>query len=613
MNPVDFTSINLENGFWARRKKQIGDVTIYAVQKQFQDTGRFEAFQCKKGNQMVHPFWDSDIAKWIEAVAYLCAQGPYPHLERTVDGVIKQIEQHRLKTGYFNSYFLSVKPDEIWKNRSDHELYCAGHLIEAAVAYARCTGKKKFLHLMEDFAAEIERVFVAEKSAGFITPGHEEIELALMKLYQYTKNTRYLNLARFFLEQRGRQQEESYFWSKPCHNQSHLPVRKQTSAQGHAVRAVYLYSAMADLARIDEDTELKAACEAIFLDIVQKKMYLTGGIGSSSCGEAFTKPYDLPNLRAYAETCASIGMVYFAQRMLLLEPNRMYSDLVEREIYNGILSGISLDGTAFFYENPLEVEPYLVDRDVSIQENASDRTRFPATQRKKVFDCSCCPPNLCRFIASIGSLMFTEEDGTVYLHQYMNASATVGGGQITLKTDYPYSGKMVITTDQIKNLAIRIPGWCNRYTIEIDGMAVHPEEANGYILVSLAERAQVVLDLEMKPVVLEAAPSVIADSGKAAIMCGPIVYCAEGVDNGENLHDIAIDPQNPFQKGYDSSLHTVVLKTTGYIRDWDAGHADLYRPVKAEKKEVPLTLIPYFAFANRGETAMTVWLKRLYK
>ena len=558
MNAVDFSKVQLKSGFWAQRRKQIGDVTIYAVQEQFQNTGRFEAFQCKKGNQQVHPFWDSDVAKWIEAVAYLCAQGSYPDLEAAADGVIEQIRKNRDEHGYYNSYFLSVKPDEIWKNQNDHELYSAGHLMEAAVAYARYTGKETFLHLMEDFAAEIQRVFVDEKSAGFVTPGHEEIELALVKLYQYTKNTRYLELARFFLEERGKHQEQLAPQFKPCYNQNHLPVREQTTAQGHAVRAVYLYSAMADLARIDEDEELKEACNALFLDIVQKKMYVTGGIGSSACGEAFTKPYDLPNLQAYAETCASIGMVYFAQRMLLLEPNRIYSDVVEREIYNGVLSGISLDGTAFFYENPLEIEPYLIGRDVSMQEDAADRTRFPLTQRKKVFDCSCCPPNLCRFIASIGSLLYTQESDTVYIHQYMSSTAKVGSGSLTQSTDYPYDGKIVITTKNIKNLALRIPGWCTHYTVEVDGMAVQPEETNGYIQVSLAERGQVVLDLKMEPVILEAVPAVIADSGKVAVMCGPIVYCAEGVDNGENLHDIAIDPQNPFQKTFDSNLGAVV-------------------------------------------------------
>ncbi len=357
----------------------------------FFETGRIGAFNFDyvkdSGMSEPHFFYDSDVAKWMEGVAYILEKNSAPDLEEKVDALVEKIKLNQGDDGYFNIYFTVVDPENRFKKRNYHELYCAGHLMEAAVAWAEITGKLDFLEAMERYADYIYKVFVEEKSAEFTTPGHEEIELALVRMYRFTGKKKYLDLAKFFVDMRGACEEPI----ADEYNQSHLPVREQREALGHSVRAVYLYTGMAYLAKETEDTSLMPALHALFSDMTERKMYITGGLGSTDIGEAFTHPYDLPSDAAYTETCAAIGLVLFASAMLELENKSVYADVVERVIYNGLLSGLSLDGESFFYENPLEIN--LGDR----FKNRYGERRLPITQRKKSFGCSCCPPNIVRF------------------------------------------------------------------------------------------------------------------------------------------------------------------------------------------------------------------------
>ena len=348
---ITFENVTVTDPFWKHKQEMIRNVTIKSVYHQFDRTGRVGAFQCihpDQGGIKPDIFWDSDVAKWIESVAYLTQKSPEPELEKLCDSIIDQIEKNQLADGYFNSYYITMALDRRFTDRGNHELYCLGHLIEAAVEYKKATGKDKLYQCMLKYVDLVNRVFRQENSAAFVTPGHQEMELALVKLWQESGDPTHLELAKFFVDQRGVRQELPVRQHKPRYAQDHLPVREQTDAKGHAVRLFYLYAAMADLALETNDAELKAACERVFRDVVETKMYITGGIGSTYKNEGFEKPYYLPNETAYNETCASIAMVLFASRMQRLSTDSIYADIIERELYNGILSGISLDGKAFF-------------------------------------------------------------------------------------------------------------------------------------------------------------------------------------------------------------------------------------------------------------------------
>jgi DUF1680 family protein len=362
MRTLTYDKIDIKGGFWQEKQELIRNVTIWNVYKRFSDTGRFDAFNLdwKEGDpNKPHIFWDSDVAKWLESVAYLTMKKREPELEAIVDDVVDKIEKGRMDDGYFNIHYILFKKDERFTRRKDHELYCLGHLIEAAIAYDKATGKGKFLSLMKDYVSLVRRLFMEEQSAAFATPGHEEIELALVKLYDYTGDRSYLELAEFFVNQRGvnekgKDPEKDMLGSS--YIQSHKPIREQESAEGHSVRAVYLYCAVADLAERLGDDSLKETAERLFNNIINEKMYITGAIGSTRKGEAFEESFLLPNDTAYAETCAALGLALFARRMGLLDRDSKYADTVERVIYNGFLSGLSLDGKSFFYVNSQEID-----------------------------------------------------------------------------------------------------------------------------------------------------------------------------------------------------------------------------------------------------------------
>ena len=595
MNSVDFSKIKLTDGFWKERQDLIRSTTVNAVYDRFYETGRFEAFKCDKSSEIKpHIFWDSDVAKWIEGVAYLLVEKSEPRLEKIVDELIDLIEKNQDECGYFNIFFTVVEPQNRFTNRDCHELYCAGHLMEAAVAYYQATGKRKFLDLMCKYADYIEKRFKIDKDAKFVTPGHQEIELALVKMYEATGEKRYLELSKFFVDERGKRKEFTYDWCKESYHQSHIPVREQREAVGHAVRATYLYCAMADLALIYNDDTLKNACETIFDDIVNHKMYITGGIGSSRAGEAFTIPYDLPNLIAYTESCAAIGLVLFSHRMLLLTNDVKYSHVIERALYNGFLSSFSLDGNAFFYCNPLEVLPSLRKRDEELTEKTIN---MPITQRQRVFECSCCPPNIVRFIPSIGNYLYTYDKNGVYVHQYMSSVATIDGATIEQKTNYPYDGKISIrVTGKDTTIYARIPEFVDTYEGETE---------NGYAVFNVKNGDTVELNFQMTPQLIEANPLVTFDCGKVALMRGPMVYCLEEIDNGKNLRDIRIDKNTLFTEYMDTSLNALCLEANAYRRKQSD---KLYSKISNERISIKAKFIPYYAFANRGESEMTVWL-----
>ncbi len=601
MQHIRTKHVDITDGFWSKRQKTNKDITIKAVQERFLETGRFDAFDFTN-EKIPHIFYDSDVAKWIEGVSFTLHKERNQQLESFIDHLIDLIEKNRSEDGYFNSHFLR-KPEERWKHRSDHELYCAGHLMEAAVEYYNATGKEKFLRLMKDYADYIYKVFIVDASATFKTPGHEEIELALVKLYDATGKERYLDLAKHFIDKRGVEEEP---WITSNYNkyntQDFLPVRQQNTAEGHAVRAGYLYSGMADIAQRYNDNELHNACKAIFTNIVNKRMYITGGTGSSHLGEAYTLDYDLPNTKGYAETCSAIALAFFSQRMLLLDKDSVYADTVERVLYNGMLSGVSLDGKAFFYENPLELQPVLNNRNVSTVLTE----RNPITQRKEVFSCSCCPPNVIRFIGAINEYIYSYEKSTIFINQFISSTADYEGVKVEMGTNFPDSGKVEIKISGAERLAIRKPYWCKELKITLNNKTYQYSMERGYIYIDLNRNENIVkINMDVSVRLVHSNPKIHDNSHKTAVMRGPIVYCAEGIDNDFPLNDIEFCKNLNYQL-----LKSEVLNA--YIIDIDIkipmDSEELYTFKHFEYKKTKLRLIPYYCFANRSETEMRVWL-----
>ena len=607
LKKVELNQIDITGGFWAQRQKVNRDVTVWAVKDRYEETGRFGAFDFDyvEGGKKPRPhyFWDSDVAKWMESAAYLIAKQPDDALKAEIESLIDKIEAHQDKNGYFNIYHTVIEPDNRFKDRDHHELYCLGHLIEAAVAYDNAVGDDRLIRVLDKYIDYVIRVFTVEKSTGFTSPGHEEIELALYKIYEHTGNEKYKKLADFFIEERGKDQLPVGHWCYPNYSQNHLPVRQQKTAEGHSVRANYLYAGMADAARLNGDEAMLDACKTLFDDMALRKMYITGGVGSSNKGEAFTVACDLPNDTAYTETCAAIALALFANRMKDLEPDAKYADAVERAMYNGILSGVSLDGSSFFYENPLEINLADHTRHTSVR----DSDRLPITRRKLNFDCSCCPPNITRFLADIGEYVASRDENRVYLHQYVACSAAFDGMTLDVDTAYPCDGAVKITLAGAKGkkLYLRIPGWCRAFTLN----APYTME-RGYAVIEVTDNvlnAELVLD--MTPQFIAAASEVRADAGKTAVIRGPLVYCAERADNDVPLWDIRLDTSAVPTADFDPCFAAHVLTAKAFVTEEKTLKA-LYFPL-SEKKERPVTvrLIPYFGFANREETDMRVWMR----
>ncbi len=591
MENLYFAATELKGGFWKYYADLVRDTTVRAVYDRFAETGRFAALRCdwKEGeSNRPHIYWDSDIAKWMEGAAYLMEREPHPDLEQIIDECADLIEKNQREDGYFNSYYCALEPENIFANRDCHELYCTGHFIEAAIAYHKATGKDKLLRCMKKNVDCIYRVFVEEQSTTFTTPGHEEIELALLRLYRHTGDEKALRLARFFLDNRGtgaKGDETSHY------RQDNVPVREITEAMGHSVRAGYLYTAMAMLAREDGDEALAAACRRVLDNIETRRMSITGSVGATQEGEQFTYDYDLPNDVTYNETCASIALAMLAGELQQAEANSRYGDLIERIYYNGFLSGLSLGGDHFYYTNPLEID---------LKKGAHPGIWYPAAERVRVFSCSCCPPNVVRMLGSLGRYMYTVDGDTVYCNQFAAAETklTVGGreAKLTQETDYPASGRIHFRyAGAPVKLCVRIPGWCEEYT---------GETVNGFAEFRLTDGDEVTLDLPMTVQFMEANPKVQDCAGRYAVMRGPLVYCMEGVDNGENLRDITLLEGGKAEIATEEWLPAPVLLMEAERR---MPTATLYKRKKALRTPFTAKLIPYFAFANRGPSDMLVW------
>lgn len=613
MKTIPFSAVKL-GGFWGRRLEINRTATIPTVYDRFTDTGRFEAFRLnwKEGSDLPKPhfFWDSDIAKWIEAAAYSLALHPDKELERIIDDTVELIEKNQQEDGYFNIYFTVVEPGKRFTIRDYHELYCAGHLTEAAVAYYKATGKDKFLKIMCRYIDLIEKVFAIEHSAEFDTPGHEEIELALIKLWECTGEERYLKLCKYFIDTRGTSEKDKNIpsWAKPEYYQSDIPVREFTFAEGHAVRAMYLYSGMADLAEKTGDKELLDTCERVFENVRNRQMYITGGIGATSSGERFTEDYVLSNDLAYAETCAAIALALFTRRMSGIIPDSKYADVAEIAIYNGSLAGVSLDGRSFFYINPLEIN--LEDRRRNKEHYYFDKTYAPITQRVEVFDCSCCPPNIARFVASIADFLYSYDDSTVYVHHFAESETEYDGIYIKQQTAYPNEGGVRFTVRNMagRRLAVRIPGWCD--FVSLGGEKLNAPVEKGYAYIDIKSDEET-LDFwfEMKPRFVCANPKIGYDAGKVCLCRGPLVYCAESVLNdGVRLSDISLDVNGTVGLTFNEEAGVYAAEADAFE---DAPSDELYYDcAKAERVNRKIRMLPYFAYANHGESDMAVWLRK---
>lgn len=609
MESVSFNKVKLR-GFWKKRFEINTEKTIPMVYSRFKDTGRFEAFKCNWKEGMPnkpHIFWDSDVAKLLEAAAYTISICPDKELEKMVDDTVDLIEQNQWEDGYFNIYYTVCEPGNRFTKRDNHELYCAGHLTEAAVAYYEATGKDKFLRIMCKYMDFIEKSFITEKTAKFSTPGHEEIELALIKLYECTGNEKYLEMCRHFIEKRGRCEDDLNCrdWCDSSYDQSDVPVRELPHVFGHSVRATYLLCGMADLARHTDDKSLFDACDRLFENIANKRMYITGGIGSCAFGESFVEDYILPNDIAYSETCASIGLAFFAKRMSQICPDAKYDDVAELAIYNCDLAGVSLDGGSFFYVNPLEIN---IDRH-RIRTQYYKYNEGLLTQRIEVFGCSCCPPNIARFIPSIGNFLYTYDDKTVYVHHYMDSETTFSGVTVDQKTEYPNDGKIVLTVSGMngKNLAVRIPGWCKEALI--NGKPNTYPVSKGYAYIPVDSDSQSI-EIEFKMVcrLVSANPCVEADLGKVCICRGPIVYCAESILNNDvKLNNISIDETIDPEFEFDKNVNGYAITVNAYE---DLPSENLYSDYTPDSfKKTRIKFLPYYAFANNGESDMLIWFR----
>ena len=557
-------------------------------------------------------FQDSDAAKWIEAAAYSLALYPDEKLSETVDELIDKIAAAQDEDGYLDTYFTIKDRDKRWKNLLEgHELYCSGHMMEAACAYYEATGKKKLLDVMEKNAEHIYKHFITEKNEG--APGHPEVELALMKMYRTTGNKKWLQLAEHFINERG---EDPYFYEKEAakrdwtvwgndptahdYQQSGKPVRAQSDATGHAVRAVYLYTGMAQLSAKSGDNALYDACKRLWESITRRRMYVTGGIGSTVLGEAFSVDYDLPPDTAYAETCASIGLMFFANAMLKNELIGEYADVMETAFYNTVLGGMQLDGKRFFYVNPLEVVPGI--------SGVSPTHRHDLPVRPKWYACACCPPNVARLITSFGCYAYGENSDMSFCHMYADGEIKFENGmELVCKTNYPYD--MTVNYSVIKGgrLAIRIPGWSDTFTLALNGEKQELKPLNGYVIIAVKDGDEAKLVLSDTPHFVYPSVKIPAVSGMAAIRRGPLVYCFEDADNGDVL-SLALKRGGKITvcEPDQNELSGVTKIKVEAVRFDDNG-----KPYSFDEPKTTDTLaiaVPYYTWGNRGENAMRVFM-----
>jgi DUF1680 family protein len=550
-------------------------------------------------------FNDSDLYKVIEGAAYSLKIHPDPELEKYVDSVIDKIAAAQWEDGYLYTFYSLPRhqPEKRWTDvQNKHELYCAGHFFEAAVAYYQTTGKRKILDVAIKLADYIDSVFGPGKK--YDVPGHEEIEIGLVKLYGVTSEKRYLELAKFFLDERGRADERKIY-GEYC--QDHKPVIEQNAAVGHAVRAGYLYSGMADVAALTSDADYINALDQIWNDVVSKKLYITGGIGARGGGESFGSDYELPNATAYCETCAAIANAMWNHRMSLLHGDAKYIDILERIIYNGFLSGISLSGNTFFYPNPL----------------ASDGKY----QRSPWFGCACCPTNIVRFMPSLPGYAYAQQAGNIFVNLFIAGGAEIKlpGNTVSLRqqTRYPWDGDVKITVEPERadqfTVCVRIPGWVQnrpvpsdlydysdsnqeQATLKVNGDQVAIKTAKGYVSIDRTWKKGDTIDLNLPMPIrrVRANPKIKDNVGLIAIERGPVVYCFEGADNLKGVASLILPPDTKLQSEYHGDLlgGIVTISGRGQIR------------VDGKMQDIDVVAIPYYAWAHRGKSEMAVWIPK---
>lgn len=577
--PVNFSQVKITDNFWLPRIDKHAEVTLPACIHQCEvETQRVKNFAIAGGLEQGEfkglVYDDSDLYKMIEGCSYSLMNHPNSELEKKLDDIIAKIASAQQEDGYLMTYFILGNLNERWTNMDKHEMYCCGHLIEAAIAYYNATGKRSLLDVAIKYADHIDHTFGEGKKTW--VPGHQEIELALVKLYRQTKDERYLKLSNWLLEQRGHGYGD---WEAKDYYQDLVPVRQLSKISGHAVRAMYMFTGMADLASITRDTAYVHALDRLWEDVIYTKMYATGGIGSSRKNEGFTEDYDLPNAEAYCETCASVGMVFWNQRMNMLKGDGKYVNILEKAMYNGALAGISLSADRFFYVNPLE----------------SDGTHH----RKPWYGTACCPSQISRFLPSVGNYVYATSSDALWVNLYITSETNVkiDGMPVAIKqaTNYPWEGKVRFTLnpDQKKTftLKLHLPDWCKNYTLTVNGKECKPVEEMGYLLVDRAwqQGDEVTFDMAMPVEVVSADPRVKANTGKRCLQRGPLVYCMEEIDNPQ-YEKAALLPSMNYMTAFEQDLLNGVVTITAVNGD------DTYK------------FIPYYAWDNREPGKMKVWV-----
>ena len=580
---IDFSHVKINDNFWSPRLSKHVSATLPVCIDQIENqTGRIRNFENAAKGEGEHSgifFDDSDVYKALEGMAYSLINNPDPELEKKADEWIDKFAAAQQPDGYINTFYTLTGLDKRWTNMDKHEMYCAGHMIEAGVAYYQATGKRKLLDVCIRMTDHMMSQFGPGKRHW--VPGHEEIELALVKLYQTTQEQKYLDFAYWLLEERGHghgTMGDEGKWD-PVYYQDIVPVRRLTDISGHAVRCMYLYCGMADVAALKNDTGYIAAIDRLWDDVVHRNMYITGGIGSSRDNEGFTEDYDLPNLDAYCETCASVGMVLWNQRMNQLTGDSKYIDILERSLYNGALAGISLGGDRFFYVNPLE--------------SKGDH------HRQEWYGCACCPSQLSRFLPSIGNYIYASSDDALWVNLYIGNTGQIRIGEtdilLTQETDYPWDGsvKLTISTSQPleKEIRLRIPNWCKTYDLSINGKRINVSEEKGYAVIKDWKSQDVIaLDMDMPVEIVAADPHAKENFGKRAIQRGPLVYCMEEIDNPVYFDQIQLSPSTTFQTAFVSDILNGI------------------KTIKTNGRAQSATFIPYYAWDNRKAGKMRVWI-----